>query len=144
MAAPPNPQDMNPEEMARIHAAAFPHAPWGAQALGDLLKDPLTAPVFAPHGFALARLVLDEAEILTIAIDPAHQGRGHGTALLRALLETLQDRGAATCFLEVSAENAPALALYAQNGFAQTGRRSGYYHTASERRIDALLLSKSL
>ena len=97
-----------------------------------------------PAGFALARQILDEAEILMVAVDPDAQRKGHGTTLMNSLLKRLTNAGVATVFLEVEEGNHPARALYAKLGFAQTGRRKGYYRRADGTRADALLLSKTL
>jgi ribosomal-protein-alanine N-acetyltransferase len=67
-----------------------------------------------------------EAEVHTIGVDPAHQGRGIGRALLRALLD-VADAAHATVFLEVRTDNAAAQALYASEGFAVVGLRRRYY-----------------
>jgi ribosomal-protein-alanine N-acetyltransferase len=67
-----------------------------------------------------------EAEVHTIGVDPAHQGRGIGRALLRELL-AVADVERATVFLEVRTDNAPAQALYASEGFTVVGLRRGYY-----------------
>ncbi len=67
-----------------------------------------------------------EAEVHTIGVDPAHQGRGVGRALLRALLE-VADAAHATVFLEVRTDNEAAHALYASEGFAVVGLRRRYY-----------------
>ena len=67
-----------------------------------------------------------EAEIHTIGVDPALQGRGIGRALLRGLL-AVADRRHATVFLEVRTDNEAARALYESEGFAVVGLRRGYY-----------------
>jgi [ribosomal protein S18]-alanine N-acetyltransferase len=67
-----------------------------------------------------------EAEIHTIGVDPAHQHRGIGRALLRGLLG-VADAAAATVFLEVRTDNAAAHALYEAEGFAVVGIRKRYY-----------------
>ena len=67
-----------------------------------------------------------EAEVHTIGVDPAHQGRGVGRALLRELL-AVADAQRATVFLEVRTDNAAAHALYASEGFAVVGLRRRYY-----------------
>jgi len=65
-----------------------------------------------------------EAEVHTLAVDPAYQGKGVGRALLRALLEHADG---ATVFLEVRTDNEPAMALYESEGFTVIGTRRGYY-----------------
>lgn len=67
-----------------------------------------------------------EAEVHTIGVDPAHQERGIGRALLRELL-ALADAQRATVFLEVRTDNAPARALYESEGFTVVGLRRRYY-----------------
>jgi [ribosomal protein S18]-alanine N-acetyltransferase len=67
-----------------------------------------------------------EAEIHTIGVDPAHQRRGIGRALLRGLLAVADDLGA-TVFLEVRTDNEAARVLYEAEGFAVVGLRKRYY-----------------
>ncbi|MDF3050419.1 MAG: alanine acetyltransferase [Pseudonocardia sp.] len=67
-----------------------------------------------------------EAEIHTIGVDPAFQGRGIGRALLRGLL-VVADGVRATVFLEVRTDNDVARALYEREGFAVVGLRRHYY-----------------
>lgn len=109
-----------------------------------LLADP--AVVFTPgtHGFAIARVVLDEAELLTIATDPDHQAQGHATTLLAQLHQALQARTVSHIFLEVAATNLPAQALYRKLGYQQAGRRPNYYRTRTGQTVDALLLRAAL
>lgn len=75
-------------------------------------------------GYAgLARMGGD-AEVHTLAVDPAYQGRGIGRALLRALLDHAVG---ATVFLEVRTNNEQAIALYRSEGFTVIGTRRRYY-----------------
>jgi ribosomal-protein-alanine N-acetyltransferase len=67
-----------------------------------------------------------EAEVHTMAVDPAAQGHGVGTALLRALLARA-DEDAATVFLEVRTDNDAAIRLYERHGFTRAGLRRHYY-----------------
>jgi ribosomal-protein-alanine N-acetyltransferase len=67
-----------------------------------------------------------EAEIHTIGVDPAVQGRGIGRALLRGLLD-VADAVPATVFLEVRTDNEAARALYESEGFTVVGLRRRYY-----------------
>lgn len=75
-------------------------------------------------GYAGLARMGGEAEVHTLAVDPAHQGKGVGRALLRALLDGAAD---ATVFLEVRTDNEAAIALYRSEGFAVIGTRRGYY-----------------
>ncbi|NBB98571.1 MAG: GNAT family N-acetyltransferase [Alphaproteobacteria bacterium] len=123
-----------------MHGAAFAHAPWSARDFAAFLTDPTISLATTPHGFALLRVVLDEAEILTIAVTPSAQGQGHGASLLAQVLAQAKARGAAHVFLEVAAYNAPARALYDRAGFVQTGLRKGYYVRPDATPVDALVL----
>ncbi len=102
--------------------------PWEARAFVEALAAGhpyLAARVGgALAGYAGLGLAGPEAEVHTVAVDPAHQGRGIGRALLRALLVLA---GSATVFLEVRTDNEPAIALYRSEGFAVVGTRRGYY-----------------
>jgi len=68
-----------------------------------------------------------EAELLRIAVDPAHRGQGLGRRLLEVCQEDLAAAGMAHLFLEVRAANAPALRLYRECGWRQCGFRPEYY-----------------
>lgn len=87
-------------------------------------------------GFALSRAIMDEAELLLIAVDPAARGRGVGAALLRGMIAEAQGRGVAKLHLEVRANN-PAIALYARHGFARVGVRRDYYRNRIGEAFDA-------
>ena len=91
-------------------------------------------------GFVLSRRAADEAEILTIAIDPAFRGRGAATTLLAFHIGRLTQVGVADLFLEVDESNTPALALYKRYGFAKVGERAGYYARPDGGRAVALVL----
>jgi ribosomal-protein-alanine N-acetyltransferase len=77
-------------------------------------------------GYAGLGIAGDEAEVHTLGVDPVHQGRGIGRALLRELLH-VADAAHAAVFLEVRTDNEPAHALYASEGFAVVGLRKRYY-----------------
>jgi ribosomal-protein-alanine N-acetyltransferase len=93
-------------------------------------------------GFALARLVADEAELLLLAVKPAGQRRGTGRVLLEHFEDEAAARGAVRLHLEVREGN-HALSLYEQAGFGLVGRRRDYYSGQKGDRYDALTLAKS-
>jgi len=72
-----------------------------------------------------------EAEIHTIGVDPAHQGRGTGRALLDGLLAAADGIGATT-YLEVRTDNEAALGLYRSEGFVVVGTRRRYYASGAD------------
>ncbi len=135
--------------LAAVHAEAFDE-PWAEDDLRALLADPGAAVVIAedaagePTGFILCRRVVDEAEVLTIAVRPAWRRQGIAAALMRACGVRLADQGAATLFLEVAEDNAPARALYEILGFAPVGRRKGYYARPGAAPVDAFVLAADL
>lgn len=91
-------------------------------------------------GFAITQIVLDEASLFNIAVDPDFQRRGYARQLLEHLINELAARGVLTLWLEVRESNLPAIALYEQLGFNQVSRRPRYYPTATGRE-DALLMA---
>jgi len=95
----------------------------------------------AVMGFAVAQVVLPEAELESIAVEAGSQGRGVGALLLRALMERLRGLGVSELGLEVRASNAAALGLYGRVGFREVGRRRAYYSGPVE---DAVLLRVAL
>ncbi|ORM55652.1 ribosomal-protein-alanine N-acetyltransferase [Pantoea conspicua] len=94
-------------------------------------------------GFAITQVVLDEASLFNIAVDPAWQRRGFGRQLLQHLIDELIKRDVLTLWLEVRASNLPAIALYQQLEFNQVSRRPNYYPTVSGRE-DAIIMALTL
>lgn len=116
------------DAMAAIHAAAFPPAErWDGVAIAALLATPGCFALLAAGGMAMARVAGDEAELLTLAVLPAAQGRGIGGGLLTVALVEAARRGAAAVLLEVAPGNGAARTLYARAGFGEVGLRRGYY-----------------
>ena len=91
-------------------------------------------------GFVLARVVVDEAEILTIAVAPSHRRRGVGCALVEELCRRLYRDRVASLFLEVDAGNTAAVTLYRRLRFEKVGERRGYYAHGSVPGATALVM----
>ncbi|MBJ3763953.1 GNAT family N-acetyltransferase [Maribius pontilimi] len=136
---------MSPRDLARLHARAMAMPPpFSETAFHDLLAHPGALLLTRPNAFALGRVVLDEAELLTIATHPEHRGRGLGRACLDAFHDAARARGAARAFLEVAENNAAARALYAAAGYDHLGTRRGYYREPDGGAVDALVLGRDL
>jgi len=140
------------EPFALLHQRAFgemDEAPWDAAAFRQLVESP-GMEIWLAHdgeravGYILTRRILDEAELISIAVDPSSQQAGFGGKLLDTALLHLASRGVLSLFLEVRADNGAAIGFYETYGFRQTGVRRGYYQTLSGKRIDALCLMLSI
>jgi ribosomal-protein-alanine N-acetyltransferase len=139
--------------LAAIHAASFQHD-WSVDELAALIGEPQVICLVAkranafgtrsPIGFLLLRLAADEAEVLTIAVDPARRGRGYGQILMMNGIERLIRRGVAMLFLEVDVDNQAAVKLYRRLGFIQVGERKGYYRDRAGGRSTALVMRLDL
>jgi [ribosomal protein S18]-alanine N-acetyltransferase len=132
--------------LAALHGAAF-HRGWSESEFEQLLVDRnvITDRAAAGRnvvGFIMSRLVLDEAEILSIAVAAARRGKGLARRLLDLHLRRLAGLGARAVFLEVEEGNVPARRLYRRAGFRQVGRREGYYPAANGNA--ALILRRDL
>ncbi|HMN73546.1 MAG TPA: ribosomal protein S18-alanine N-acetyltransferase [Rhodoblastus sp.] len=133
---------------ASLHAQAFTHS-WPATEFERLLTDPSVvadgvADDAAIRGFVLSRRAADEAEILTIVVEPAARQAGLATRLLSHHVARLAGLGVSSLFLEVDESNGPALALYRRLGFFQVGKRRAYYSKSDGSRANALILKLTL
>ena len=110
--------------------------PWSCESLRILTKDGGFGVVALLDGRAVAyggmTFVLDEGSITNIATHPDFRSRGLGHRVVRALLDEAEKRGIVSVFLEVRPSNAPALALYCGEGFAEVGRRKNFYRLPTE------------
>ena len=135
--------------LARLHDASFEEK-WNAEAFGILLSVAGTFALLAGSGgkdwqsFVLARVAADEAEILSLGTLPAARRQGLAHALVVATAKEAARRGAGKIFLEVSASNGAARALYLGLGFAEVGLRPRYYPNLDGPAADALTLRAGL
>lgn len=91
-------------------------------------------------GFSLTRTVVDESELLLLAVLPSRHRQGIGRRLLDDFMDRARDQGAARVHLEVRDGNA-AVEMYRHAGFTPVGRRRNYYRAPNGARFDALTLS---
>jgi ribosomal-protein-alanine N-acetyltransferase len=133
---------------AALHAASFRRG-WSETELEGLLAD---RSVFAHRamagrslaGFIMSRLAADEAEILSVAVNPRRRGHGLGRRLLDLHLRRLASLGTRTVFLEVEEDNRAARRLYDRAGFNEVGRRNGYYARGAGGPGAALVLRRDI
>ena len=93
--------------------------------------------------FAVTQVVLDEATLFNIAVDPDFQRQGLGRQLLEHLISELEKRDVFTLWLEVRASNTAAIALYESLGFNEATIRRNYY-PAKEGSEDAIIMALPL
>ncbi len=118
--------------------------PWSENSVASELENPLSCWLVALDGETVAgyvgsQTVLDETDMMNVAVHPDFRRQGVAQALILALTEELKKRGSHCLTLEVRASNDPARALYESLGFALAGTRRNYYHNPKE---DALILRK--
>lgn len=94
-------------------------------------------------GFVMAQCVLDEAEILTIAVERDAQRQGLARQLIQALHKRLGERGTSRVMLDVAEDNLAAISLYISSGYQKDGLREKYYSRQGGPDVDAILMSKS-
>ena len=97
-----------------------------------------------PAGFVLSRKAADEAEILSIVVQPGHRREGLGRILLGAHLNQLARIGIRHVYLEVEDGNRPAEQLYRGLGFREVGRRQSYYLKPDGTRASAVTMRLDL
>ena len=140
------------ERIALIERASFSD-PWSFEAISAALALPHLRFLVAEDagrggggasalvGYVVALVMADEGEIADVAVAPDARRRGIGRLLLERMTAEVVEAGARALYLEVRESNTAARALYQSLGFAQVGRRRGYYLSPSE---DALLLRREL
>ncbi|MFC4931095.1 ribosomal protein S18-alanine N-acetyltransferase [Massilia sp. GCM10023247] len=142
---------MTPADVDEVHAlecSVFPH-PWSRANFADSLEAGYDAWLLRDRagklaGYFVLMYALDEAHLLDVAV----AGERHGTGLGRYLIETLcaraREMGATSVLLEVRPSNERALAVYGRFGFAEIGRRKGYYPAHEGKREDAIVMRHTL
>lgn len=135
------------DEVMEVMTAAFDDSfgeAWTrSQCAGILPMDGVTLAVAESRadqrllGFALYRVVLEDAELLLLAVAPQAQRNGIGRKLLGEFIDDARAKGAAKIHLEVRDGN-PAIRMYQAAGFAASGRRRNYYRGLDGRQYDAL------
>lgn len=120
--------------------------PWSENSIRSELDNELSLWLVAEDqgvvcGYVGSQTVLDESDVMNVAVSESARGKGIGEALMRQLMVELSAIHSEKLTLEVRASNLPARGLYAKLGFSEVGVRKNYYRDPRE---DALILSISL
>ena len=130
-------------QVAQLEKLCF-SAPWSENSISSELTNPLSCWLVALDGDRVAgyvgsQTVLDESDMMNIAVDPQYRRQGIAQALVEELVKCLARKGSRCLTLEVRTSNAGAIALYGKLGFVQVGLRKNYYRNPRE---DAMILRK--
>jgi len=126
------------DELANLHKKCFPKKPWSADDFHDLKQSGCEI-IMSENGFIVYRIAADEAEIITIGVNPEKRRLGIAAAMIGIIEKTIKNQGVKKIFLEVASTNIPAQKLYENCGFKVVGLRPKYYDG-----VDAILMSKDI
>lgn len=131
--------------MAAIHADAFTQSrAWTVDEFTSLLAHSSVFVIGDEDAFVMARVIVDEAELLTIATRTQVQRQGRARDLMERWHAEAAARGAVHTFLEVAADNTAARALYQACGYKEAGLRRAYYPRANAPDADAVIMAQAL
>ena len=124
------------EQVAALEQACFSD-PWPLNVLAHELENELSLWLVAVQGdmvlgYIGSQSVMDEADMMNLAVRADARRQGTAQALVRALCRALAAQGVISLTLEVRASNEPAIRLYEWLGFCQVGLRPNYYYHPKE------------
>jgi len=130
-------------QIAQLEELCFSD-PWSERSIASELENPLSLWLVAEAdghvlGYVGSQTVLDESDMMNVAVGPEFRRQGIARALIEALIAALAERGSRCLRLEVRVSNESARALYEGMGFQKLGQRKNYYQNPKE---DALILGK--
>ncbi len=134
------------DEVLKIEKLSFP-TPWSKDAFIAEINENEFAHYYVillnkkVIGYAGMWIILDEAHITTIAVNPKFRNKSFGRLLLNMLMKEAVVLGTDRITLEVRPSNYSAKSLYDRIGFKSAGIRKGYYTDTKE---DAIIMWKSL
>ena len=131
-------------QVAELEKICFGSAAWSENSIASELGNSLSLWLVAEEegkvlGYVGSQTVMEETDMMNVAVHPDFRRCGIAEQLIVALLESLKAMKSHCLTLEVRASNAPAIALYEKQGFRQIGLRKNYYRNPKE---DALILRK--
>ena len=138
-----NLKDNHVSQVAQLEKLCFSD-PWSENSVASELKNPLSLWLVAEvdgavAGYVGSQTVMDETDMMNIAVHPDYRRQGIAIALIDALIDGLKQKGSHCLTLEVRASNENARSLYEKLGFCEVGIRKNYYRNPKE---DAIILRK--
>mgnify|MGYP003483042976 CR=1 FL=1 len=137
-------QNSDVHAVAQIEHQVQSH-PWSMKQFEESVESYVST-VIEQHGkvvgFCILQPVVDEANLLLMAIDPNLHGQGLGFKLLEASIASLKNNPV-QIFLEVRESNLAAIALYEKSGFHQIDLRRNYYPKNDGGKEHAVIMVKS-
>lgn len=136
-------EEQHLDAVLSVERNSFSH-PWSRQSFCDELKKESSHLFVALQddevvGYAVLGTVLDEGDLLDIAVSEKHRRKGVAKALFEKLTEVAQQLSLAFITLEVRVSNDSAINLYSSLGFEKVATRKAYYSKPTE---DAVLMTK--
>ena len=143
---------LNLDRASALHVESFGplgERTWTRQDLAELAALPGVAGLLLQvdghdAGLAVCQVAADEAELLTLAVRPAHRRQGCARRLLAAVIDHVRKGGARALFLEVGADNPAARSLYDSQGFRAVGERRAYYQRGQGPPADGIVMRLTL
>ena len=135
-----------------LHARCFDRE-WGTAEIANLLQQEnvlciiareIGKPKIPPLAFVVIRMAANEAEILSIGVDPGQRRCGLATKLLDETTRRLHGERTKSLFLEVDQANEPAVKLYKQLRFKSIAERPAYYQNSTGKKSAALVMRLDL
>jgi ribosomal-protein-alanine N-acetyltransferase len=139
-------------ELSDLHTRCFKRE-WGTAEIANLLEQnnvlcliakEVGKPKIPPLAFVMIRMAADEAEILSIGVDPGQRRYGLATKLLDEATRRLHGERTKSLFLEVDQANEPAVNLYKQLRFKSVAERPAYYQNPNGEKSAALVMRLDL
>jgi len=132
-------RDMQPDDLPAVHAIEIVSfsSPWSWQSVAAEIASSQSVRLVAViedavAGYVMARQVLDEGQLLDIAVHKDNRRAGIAGLLISELLLRLRQGGCKSLYLEVRESNAPAIKLYEKYGFRMISKRKDYYKNPVE------------
>lgn len=118
------------------------HTPWSENQIANIPENACYLGAFCDDelcGIGSAYFVLDECQIMNIAVSQNYRKNGIGKGIINEIIKKSLEKGCNYITLEVAEDNLPAIALYEKCGFIAVGGRKNFYGSTS-----AIIMEKQL